>query len=117
MKIQKIKVVNFRNYDNLELEFNPHKNIIIGRNGSGKTNIVEAIYCLALTKSFRGTREDVIIKHDKESTRIEGVIKEKRKETFKVILDKNKKIVKKNNTIVKLKIKNVTKDEIIGEIL
>ena len=101
MKIQKIKVVNFRNYDNLELEFNPHKNIIIGRNGSGKTNIVEAIYVLALTKSFRGTREDVIIKHDKDSTRIEGVIKEKRKETFKVILDNNRKIVKKNNTIVK----------------
>ena len=101
MKIQKIKVVNFRNYDNLELDFNPHKNIIIGRNGSGKTNIVEAIYVLALTKSFRGTREDVIIKHDKESTRVEGVIKEKRKESFKVILDNNRKIVKKNNTIVK----------------
>ena len=47
MKIQKIKLLNFRNYDNLELEFNPCKNIIIGRNGSGKTNIVEAIYVLA----------------------------------------------------------------------
>ena len=101
MKIQKIKVINFRNYDNLELSFNPCKNIIIGRNGSGKTNIVEAIYVLALTKSFRGTREDVIIKHDKELTRIEGEVKEKRKESFKVILDKNKKTVKKNNTVIK----------------
>ena len=101
MKIQKIKVMNFRNYDRLELEFNPCKNIIIGRNGSGKTNIVEAIYVLALTKSFRGTREDVIIKHDKDITRVEGEIKDKRKESFKVILDKNKKTVKKGNTVIK----------------
>jgi DNA replication and repair protein RecF len=101
MKIHKIKVINFRNYDKLELEFNPCKNIIIGRNGSGKTNIVEAIYVLALTKSFRGTREDVIIKHDKDITRIEGEVKDKRKESFKVILDKNKKTVKKGNKVIK----------------
>ena len=101
MKIQKIKLLNFRNYDNLELEFNPCKNIIIGRNGSGKTNIVEAIYVLALTKSFRGTREDVIIQHDKDITRIEGEIKDKRKESFKVILDNNKKTVKKGKNVIK----------------
>ena len=101
MKIQKIKLMNFRNYDKLELSFNPCKNIIIGRNGSGKTNIVEAIYVLALTKSFRGTREDVIIKHGKDITRVEGEIKDKREESFKVILDNNKKIVKKGNTVIK----------------
>ena len=43
MKILNLKLLNFRNYEKLELSFNPSKNIIIGQNGMGKTNIVEAI--------------------------------------------------------------------------
>ena len=53
MEITSLKLVNFRNFDNLELNFSNNKNIIIGDNGVGKTNIVEAIFVLALTKSFR----------------------------------------------------------------
>ena len=64
MKILNLKLLNFRNYEKLELSFNPSKNIIIGQNGMGKTNIVEAIYVLALTKSFRGSKEEVIIKNN-----------------------------------------------------
>ena len=39
MKITKLKLTNFRNYPKLELDFSKSKNIIIGNNGSGKTNI------------------------------------------------------------------------------
>ena len=53
MKISNLKLKNFRSYDELNLKFSDYKNIIIGDNGVGKTNIVEAIYYLALTKSFR----------------------------------------------------------------
>ena len=53
MKLTFLKLVNFRNYLNLEVSFHPNLNIIYGKNGSGKTNLVEAIYVLALTRSFR----------------------------------------------------------------
>ena len=52
MKITNLKLTNFRNYEKLNLHFSNYKNIIIGNNGLGKTNIVEAIYYLSITKSF-----------------------------------------------------------------
>ncbi|MBO5474960.1 MAG: DNA replication/repair protein RecF [Bacilli bacterium] len=98
MQILDLKLLNFRNYEKLELQFNPYKNIIIGKNGMGKTNIVEAIYVLALTKSFRGSKENVIIKYNTDLARIEGTIKDKYKDTYKVIIKNNEKKVKINNT-------------------
>ncbi len=52
MKIKKISLKNFRNYDNLNIEFNDNLNIVIGDNAQGKTNLLESIYVLAVTKSF-----------------------------------------------------------------
>ena len=63
MKIAKLKLTNFRNYEKLELDFSKSKNIIIGNNGSGKTNIIEAIYYLSLTKSFRAP-DEILIKEN-----------------------------------------------------
>ena len=74
MQILNLKLLNFRNYEKLELEFDPSMNIIIGKNGMGKTNIVEAIYVLAFTKSFRGSKEEVIIRNNADLTRIEGTV-------------------------------------------
>ena len=62
MKIEHIKLTNFRNYDELELDFNPNINIIVGNNGQGKTNILESIYVLSLTKTNRYGLEDNLIK-------------------------------------------------------
>ena len=98
MKILTLKLLNFRNYDKLELNFDPSMNIIIGQNGMGKTNIVEAIYCLAFTKSFRGTKEEVVIKTNCDLARIEGTIKDNYKNDYKVIIKNNGKKVKINNT-------------------
>ena len=52
MEIKKLKLLNFRNYDNLELEFTKKNTIFIGNNAQGKTNILEAVYVLGLTKSY-----------------------------------------------------------------
>lgn len=98
MKILNLKLLNFRNYEKLELSFNPAKNIIIGKNGMGKTNIVEAIYVLAFTKSFRGSKEEVVIRKNADLTRIEGTIEDKHKDNYKIILKNNLKKVKINNT-------------------
>ena len=50
MKIDSLKLLNFRSYSSITFDFNPNINIIYGLNGHGKTNIVEAIYALSLTK-------------------------------------------------------------------
>ena len=53
MEILKISLVNFRNYSNVKIDFNKKMNILIGDNAQGKTNILESIVMLALTKSHR----------------------------------------------------------------
>lgn len=103
MKITNLKLYNFRNYDNLILDFSNKQNIIIGPNGSGKTNIVEAIYVLAITKSFRGSLDKVLIKNKQTELFIEGKIKDKIYHNYKLILSDDGKIVKiDNNKVAKL---------------
>ena len=57
MVLNTIKLVNYRNYENLLLSFSENINIIVGNNALGKTNILESIYVLALTKSFRTSND------------------------------------------------------------
>lgn len=103
MKITNLKLYNFRNYENLSLEFSNKQNIIIGQNGTGKTNIVEAIYVLAITKSFRGSLDKVLINHKKSEMSIEGRVKDKIIHNYKLNLSDDGKIVKiDNNKIAKL---------------
>ena len=52
MRLNSLQLVNFRNYNNLYLEFNKKVNLLLGKNGQGKTNIVESIYMLSFGKSF-----------------------------------------------------------------
>lgn len=77
MKIKHLSLTNFRNYENLNVGFSESLNIIYGLNGSGKTNLVEAIYLLALSKSFRINKEKVLIKKDKLKTKIRGDVYKK----------------------------------------
>ena len=76
MKIKKIKLINFRNLDKVELNFINKINIIIGGNGAGKTNILEAIYLNSLTKSFRANNDAELIKFDQEFLTIMTTIKD-----------------------------------------
>lgn len=103
MKISNLKLYNFRNYETLSLDFSKKQNIIIGENGSGKTNIVEAIYVLAITKSFRGSLDKVLIRNGKKDMSIEGTVKDKINHKYKVNLSDTGKIVKiDKNKIAKL---------------
>ena len=102
MQIVNLKLLNFRNYDKLELSFS-QKNIIYGKNGMSKTNLVEAIYVLAFTKTFRNSNEKIIIQDNKDITKINGTIIDDIKNNFEVIINKNGKKVKiDNNTYKKL---------------
>ena len=81
MKIKSIKLKKFRNYDSLDLSFNDKLNIIIGNNAQGKTNILEAVYFLSITKSFLSINDKSSIKRNELFTKLE----------VKIVTEKNKK--------------------------
>ncbi len=102
MQIRDLKLVNFRNYERLELEFNSYLNFIIGQNGMGKTNLVESIYILSLTKSFRTTNDFTLIKHNALKTKIEARIEN-------IVLDKYSITISKEGKNVKINEKKVSR--------
>ena len=93
MKIDSLSLMNFRNYETLNISFG-NLNIIYGLNGSGKTNIVEAIYMLALTKSFRINNDKIMMKKGKIKAKIKGnVLKKNDENEFGVEISNDGKIV------------------------
>ena len=74
MRIDVLKLYNFRNYNRLTISFHPNLNLIYGKNGAGKTNLVEAIYVLALTRSFRLVGDKTLILDTASMCKIEGTI-------------------------------------------
>ncbi len=63
MKIESLNLVNFKNYDNLNLQFNKRVNFILGNNGVGKTNILDAIHYLSFSKSFQKNIDRLNVKY------------------------------------------------------
>jgi len=72
--IKSIKLENFRNYDSLDLNFENGTNILYGDNAQGKTNVLEAIYLSATTKSHKGSKDKEIIKFDEEESHIRTLL-------------------------------------------
>lgn len=72
MKLRSVTTQNFRNLADAETEFHPQSNILVGRNGQGKTNLLEAIYFLSTTKSFRTTRTASVFRFDVPSVFVSG---------------------------------------------
>ncbi len=66
MILKNLKLNNFRNYEKKEVEFSPEINLIYGNNGSGKTNILEAISVISNLKSFRNVSDQNMVKWDSE---------------------------------------------------
>jgi len=73
MYLKKLTLTNFKNYELEELEFSPKINCFVGNNGVGKTNILDAIHYLSLTKSFFNSVDGISIKHGEEYFIIQGV--------------------------------------------
>lgn len=72
MSIKMIDMVSFRNHSHTQLEFGAGINVIWGENGSGKTSILEAVYLLAMGRSFRTSRLVETIKEDENVMRVVG---------------------------------------------
>ena len=77
MIIKSVSLSDFRNYSNMEMEFDPGTNILFGDNAQGKTNILESLYISGTTKSHKGSRDKDMIRFDKEEAHIRTVVEKK----------------------------------------
>ncbi len=72
MKMSKLRLKDFRNFKELEIEFAERLNIFVGENGQGKSNLLEAIALLSLNESFRYADNENMIRFDQPASFIEG---------------------------------------------
>ena len=71
MWIKNIKIKNFRNYNQEEINLEKNINIFYGKNAQGKTNIIESIFLCSLGKSFRAKKDNEMIKLNEENAIVE----------------------------------------------
>ena len=77
MVIKSLELADFRNYKELNINFDTGTNILYGDNAQGKTNILEAIYISATTKSHKGSKDKEVINFDKEEAHIRTCLEKK----------------------------------------
>ena len=97
MKLTNLQLHNFRNYESVQLEFTDGVHVFIGENAQGKTNLMESIYALAMTKSHRTTNDKELIGWNKEFATIKGTVeKTATKTNLELQFSKKGKIAKVN---------------------
>lgn len=102
MILKKIELRNFRNYEHLSSRFYKGINIIYGDNAQGKTNLLESIYFLAITKSHRSFIDNNLIKDGEKSAVVKGSINKGSLDIdLSVTLDNNKKLLSIDNSNIR----------------
>lgn len=76
MHLEKLSLTNFKNYEDGRYTFGRQVNVIVGPNGSGKTNLLDAIYFLALSKSAFQSQDGLSILHDADYFILDGTFEE-----------------------------------------
>lgn len=93
MKIQQLKLTHFKNYELGHFVFSERLNCFVGKNGMGKTNLLDAIYYLCMCKSHRGVNDRNVVQHTMDFFRLEGYFLIEKTEEAKSKL-KNKIVAK-----------------------
>ncbi len=106
--IKSLQLSNFRSYENIRVDLSPNINVFIGKNGQGKTNLLEAIHFISNIRSHRSKDDTDLIKHNEEYSRI-IVEKAQGEKIVCVIFDKGK-YFSINDNVVK------TTSEMLGKI-
>ena len=87
MNLRNIRLRDFRNYADLDLEFAPGVNLIVGRNAQGKTNLLEAISYLGSGRSFRAQRTSEMVRFSADFADLEGdVFSQEREQRLRWVL-------------------------------
>jgi len=98
MYLQQLSVINFKNYTEAELSFSDGVNVLAGNNGAGKTNILDAIHYLSLTKSYFNPIDSQQIKQDADFFMVSGIFgKDERQDTVACAVKRNQKKQFKRN--------------------
>ncbi|UCG27164.1 MAG: DNA replication/repair protein RecF [Bacteroidales bacterium] len=98
MYLKNISLINFKNYAQVELQFSPKINCFVGNNGVGKTNILDAIHYLSITKSFFNSIDTQNIRYEEDFFIIQGDFeKEGKTESIYCGIRKNRKKQFKRN--------------------
>lgn len=63
MRVQSLELTQFRNYETGTVAFSPRQNIVLGQNGQGKTNLLEALYLLSHARSHRTASDSELVRH------------------------------------------------------
>ncbi|MBV1923368.1 MAG: DNA replication and repair protein RecF [Flavobacteriaceae bacterium] len=101
MTLKDISLLNYKNFESITFQFDPKINCLVGNNGVGKTNVLDAIYHLSFGKSYFNPITGQNIKHGEEFFVVEGnYAKNDRDERFIVSAKRGqKKIIKRNNKV------------------
>ena len=103
MWIKKIKLKDFRNYENQEINLNKNINVFYGENAQGKTNIIEAIFLFSIGKSFRTNKDIELVKLGKDIANLEiDFEKSDREGNIKFFIGNKKNILLNDIKIKKL---------------
>jgi len=117
MHISRIQLKNFRGYYSLKLDFFKGINVFIGKNASGKTNLLEALYYLSFAKSFRGVEDKELIKNNESKAVINAeVLENTKKNKIDVLInEKGKKLLINDKGVSKLSSLNKIVNVIVFE--
>jgi len=111
--LKRINLINFRNYSSRELFFNNRFNFIYGKNGEGKTNILEAVSITTSGKSFLGSSEQDCLKFNKDNFTIETDFENELGNNFKINVAYDSSIRKKSFTLNNERVKSFS-SEVFG---
>ncbi len=102
MIVNNLKLKNFRNYDFLDIELSSKLNIFIGNNAQGKSNLLESIVVLALTKSYLNVKDENLIKNGEEVAILKANVSSNNIDNdFFISFSNNVKRLKINNVEIK----------------
>ncbi|MDR2125981.1 MAG: DNA replication/repair protein RecF [Prevotellaceae bacterium] len=98
MYLKQISINNFKNIEQTDLEFSQNMNCFLGNNGEGKTNLLDAVYYLSITKSFFNNTDRQNIKHNENYFIIQGhFVRKGNDEKIYCGVQNGEKIFKRNN--------------------
>lgn len=100
MYLKSVSLINFKNYAQAEFELTPGINCFVGRNGSGKTNVLDAVHYLSMCKSYLNPVDRQNIRFSEQFFVVQGIWNDAEKETeiYCGVKAGAKKIFKKNKT-------------------
>ncbi len=103
MRIERIILENFRNYENMEIAPDERRNIIVGENAQGKTNLIEAIYMSAFAKSFRtNNAAEMVAFGEKQGRIVIDVLSDELEKNISItIRSDGKKMIKKDGKVIR----------------